>query len=60
MATSHERNKRFGLFAALFAAVVIIVIFASLFANCGESGYDDTTEIISPEEGVGPAPGVEP
>ena len=60
MTTPHERNKRFGLIAALIAAAVLVLIFASLFANCGESGYDDTSDIISPDEEVGPAPGVEP
>ena len=60
MATPHERNRRFGLIAGVLVLAVLVVVFASLFGMCGESGYDDTTEIISPDEEVGPAPGVAP
>jgi hypothetical protein len=53
-----ERNRRAGVAAALFAAVIVLIVLAALFGTC-QSGDETASDQPALEEEQGPAPGVQ-
>ena len=57
MTTPPARNRRLALVIGLAVVVVFVVAVTSLVSSCHEPG-DEAHQYVSPEEEVGPAPGV--